>query len=182
MVVAEAVLRAAERSVLELLEKFQNLLAVRAIRVDAIGRDLIVREWLLSLRIDDGDQVTIEIPRLAEVTGDFIRRRHARLARVLRHELLLPFLREEEKELVFQRLFRQQHRAADVVALLIVAIKVTRILQYAWFVGFEAIGVIEKRVGVELFVAVEIVASAVELARAGLGHDLDCAASRTSIL
>src|SRR5215468_1608456 len=101
MVVAEAVLRPAERRVVELLEELQNLLAVRAIRVDAIDRDLIAWEWLLRLRIDDGDQVTIEISRLAEITGDFIRRRHARLARVLRHELLLPFLREEEEELVF---------------------------------------------------------------------------------
>src|SRR5262245_38555748 len=124
VVVAEAVLGAAERGVIELLEEFQNLLAVSAIRVDALDRDLIAREWLLGLRIDYGDRVTIEIPRLAEVSVDFRRRRHARLARVLRHELLLPFLREEEEELLFQRFFRQQRGAADVVALLIVAVKV----------------------------------------------------------
>src|SRR5262249_43226629 len=89
-------------------------------------------------------------------------------------------LGEEEEELVFQRLFRQQHRAADVIALLIVTIEITRVLLDP--VRVEAVRIVEVAVRVELLVAVEIENGAVELIRAALGHNLNCAAARTTIL
>src|SRR5262249_16672514 len=107
-------------------EEVEDLLGIW---IDKVGRDLIVREGQACRRVRDDDcgrarsSVTIGLS-LAEITGGFQRCRYARLARGLRYELLLPFLREEEEEALFQVFaadLRQPDRAADVVALLIIA-------------------------------------------------------------
>src|SRR5262249_11308127 len=157
VVVSEAIYRAAQRRVIELPEEVQDLLAIR---IDKVGRDLIVREGQACSRVRDDDcgrarsGVTVSLG-LAEITSGFQRCRYARLARGLRYELLLPFLREEEEKALFQVFaadLRQPDRAADIVALLIVAIEVARVVLNTGRIA--TIRVVEKRIGVELLVTV----------------------------
>src|SRR5262249_7761055 len=139
-------------------------------------------------RVSDEYLVAVAVKRIAEIAARFGGGGHARLARRLWNQLLLPLLRPEKEEFVFvlietaerpEDALRQIDRPSDVIALIVVAVEIARADFRA--VGAESFGVVEKAIRVEPFMAMEPVARAVKVFGAAFGHDLYRTAGRASV-
>src|SRR5262245_8279703 len=150
-----------------------------SVRIDAVSRDNIIRERLTGSRVIERDGLAIAVDESGENAVDFIRSGYPRLTGGTRQQLLLPFAREEPENALAELFgtqwtkdaLRQPDRAAQVEALIVVPVEV----------ALAALRIILEAVGVELFVAVKVVAGAVEIFAAALGHDLNVAARRAAV-